>query len=277
MQPVKYCPKCKSANALNAPVCQNTACGHAFRTQFVPPAPPDQTQMGMAPMLQQSYSNNALLVYNSSANLDELTQRFRDAHRAYSWTFFVGLFCLWPLWIVSYIEYNKMNDVKRRVAAMGIDAEAWARIQRGYAPHRAVSPVSNPASKPLPLYACILIGCLAAFVIVGYVLIINQAERSTNSQQIENGSNANNPQQSKDAPSSIESSREDALSKWRQIRPGMHITQAINIAGTPDQALNDLSGTTFVWRNGTLELHAKIDRNGTITDISAFDVSNPTG
>lgn len=38
--PYKACPKCQTPAALAAPRCER--CGHAYRTQFVPP---DQTQM----------------------------------------------------------------------------------------------------------------------------------------------------------------------------------------------------------------------------------------
>lgn len=47
-QPVKFCPRCKTPAAINAPVCQNVACGHAFRTVFTPP---DQTVMGALPTM----------------------------------------------------------------------------------------------------------------------------------------------------------------------------------------------------------------------------------
>ena len=41
------------------------------------------------------------------------------------WTFVAGLLCLWPLWIWTYIENTKMEAIRVRVAAKGIDARAW--------------------------------------------------------------------------------------------------------------------------------------------------------
>jgi len=40
----KVCPQCQTAAAIDAPHCQ--ACGHVYRTQFLPP---DQTQMFQGP------------------------------------------------------------------------------------------------------------------------------------------------------------------------------------------------------------------------------------
>ncbi|MEP6756672.1 MAG: hypothetical protein ABJA67_14295 [Chthonomonadales bacterium] len=62
-----------------------------------------------------------------NVSLDDLARRYREANKVYTWTLIAGLCCLWPIWFVTYMEYNKMNDIKRDVAAMGIDVDAWVR------------------------------------------------------------------------------------------------------------------------------------------------------
>ncbi len=57
--------------------------------------------------------------------LADLARRYRDSSRLYVWTLLGGLFCLWPLWIFSYLEYNKMRDIKDQVARMGVDIYWW--------------------------------------------------------------------------------------------------------------------------------------------------------
>lgn len=57
--------------------------------------------------------------------LGELARRFNESRRLTLITFWVGLFCLWPLWIVTYIEYTKMRGIKDEVAMLGIDVSWW--------------------------------------------------------------------------------------------------------------------------------------------------------
>ena len=54
-----------------------------------------------------------------------MARRFRDARKLCIWTFWLGLFCLWPLWIVTYLEYQKMRNVKEDVSRMGVDVRWW--------------------------------------------------------------------------------------------------------------------------------------------------------
>jgi hypothetical protein len=60
----------------------------------------------------------------------DLARRYRSAKSAFTITLIIGFIFLWPLWIIAYLEHNKMNDVKREVAAAGVDAETWARSIR---------------------------------------------------------------------------------------------------------------------------------------------------
>lgn len=114
----KVCPQCGLAVPLETVVCPQ--CGHAFRQRFVDPQvpPPNATQMFAAaaanppPGLNQQY-------------LAELARRSNEARRTLQITFFVGLFCLWPVWIVTYLEYVKMRDIKEEVGRMGVDVRWW--------------------------------------------------------------------------------------------------------------------------------------------------------
>lgn len=58
-------------------------------------------------------------------NLKRLAARYRDASKLYGITLILGLLCLWPIWIVSYLEWRKMAAVREEVLDMGIDVDTW--------------------------------------------------------------------------------------------------------------------------------------------------------
>jgi hypothetical protein len=101
--------------------CSN--CGHNFRQQFIPPvhggpvSPSGQTQAffssapGQAVVPQQQ--------------LAEMARRSNESRKLCLITFWIGLFCLWPVWIVSYLEYTKIQNIKQEIAAFGIDVRWW--------------------------------------------------------------------------------------------------------------------------------------------------------
>ena len=62
--------------------------------------------------------------------LADLARRHRDSNKVFIWTLVGGLLCLWPLWIVTYIEYTRMRDVKDQVARMGVDVDWWIAVYR---------------------------------------------------------------------------------------------------------------------------------------------------
>lgn len=63
--------------------------------------------------------------YMPTPDLNELARRFAESRKLCVITFWVGLFCLWPLWIVTYLEYAKMGRYKEDVARMGVDVLVW--------------------------------------------------------------------------------------------------------------------------------------------------------
>jgi len=59
------------------------------------------------------------------AVLQELARRHRESNKLFIWTLIGGALCIWPLWIISYLEYNKMRDIKSQVVSMGVDIGWW--------------------------------------------------------------------------------------------------------------------------------------------------------
>lgn len=58
-------------------------------------------------------------------DLAQLANLFLDSRKLCVMTFWIGLFCLWPVWIISYLEYDKMRKIKDDVARMGVDVRWW--------------------------------------------------------------------------------------------------------------------------------------------------------
>ena len=110
-QPFKICPQCQTPAALTDMVCAK--CGRQYRTQFGPPA---QQTISVAPLHQLP-----------PTQWEDLARRYRSARGNYNITLILGFLCLWPLWIFTYLEKNKMNEIKREVAAAGVDAKSWAK------------------------------------------------------------------------------------------------------------------------------------------------------
>lgn len=65
--------------------------------------------------------------FAATPDLAEMARRFAESRKACVITFWVGMFCLWPVWIVTYLEYQKMRNLKEEVARMGVNVEAWQR------------------------------------------------------------------------------------------------------------------------------------------------------
>jgi uncharacterized membrane protein YvbJ len=113
---VKLCPQCSQQAALDAAFCAK--CGHQYRTKFI--SLPNQTQVvNTLPSFQHPQLTNTLLA--------DLAQQYRDSKKLYTWTLIAGICLLWPALIVTYLEHNKMKEIKAKVASQGIDAETWVR------------------------------------------------------------------------------------------------------------------------------------------------------
>ncbi len=133
MQPpsFKMCPVCHQQTNLESLVYNQ--CGHKFLTDFSSAQGPrnTQTQAFMPPPYPQaSYPPQSQFGYTQLPRqpvpLYELERRYREANKTFVITMIAGFF-LWPIWYLTYLEYTKKNDIKRDVAAMGIDPEAWSR------------------------------------------------------------------------------------------------------------------------------------------------------
>ena len=116
----KFCPQCGRPSPLEAPACQT--CGHAFRQTFAQPPPPTPPPPGFRPGPDPT---RAFYAQTPTQDLAELARRFNESRKLCVLTFWIGLFCLWPIWIVSYIEYTKMRNIKDQVALMGVDVAWW--------------------------------------------------------------------------------------------------------------------------------------------------------
>jgi|GEM_PF-6886442 len=140
----KLCPSCGTPVAADAAFCQK--CGHAFRTQL-PPSGPPKTQAFTPPQAQPHWNpplyggpgaaqgypppfSNLQPAPPLDWQLGELARRYRDAHNVFVWTLIGGILCIWPLWIITYLEHQKKVDIKNSVAALGVDVEGWRMTYR---------------------------------------------------------------------------------------------------------------------------------------------------
>lgn len=57
--------------------------------------------------------------------LADLARQHRDADRTFLITLIAGILCLWPILILTYLEYNKKREIQNRVAALGVDVNWW--------------------------------------------------------------------------------------------------------------------------------------------------------
>ena len=122
----KVCPQCQTKCGLAFMHC--LTCGHNFRQNFASPPPsfsnlPPQnsnpvgsTQAFFAQVSPQSVPQ---------LDFGELARRYRESQKLCAATFWIGLFCLWPVWIVTYLEFTKMRQIKDDIAAKGADVRGW--------------------------------------------------------------------------------------------------------------------------------------------------------
>lgn len=118
-----YCFKC--GTKASRPTTQSAPHLTASRARSPITIPTAQKRPPSAPYGQSSPSQPIAPV--GDLELRELARQYRAAKSTRYWTLWVGLFCLWPVWIVAYIEHMKMQSILSKVAAKGIDAEVWAR------------------------------------------------------------------------------------------------------------------------------------------------------
>jgi len=64
--------------------------------------------------------------YPTADPLTDLARRHKESNTTFTWTLIVGIF-FWPLWILTFMEYTKMRDLKSEVARMGVDVWWWER------------------------------------------------------------------------------------------------------------------------------------------------------
>ncbi len=141
----KVCPECQRQIELTAVACPG--CGHRFRQNFVQSPIQNQGSPSHSPFQSQSHGvqsnmpphvgqpqnpTQAFYGFQQVAQghmLQEdpamLAMRFLDSRRLALWTFWIGLFCLWPLWILTYLEYQKMQSAKEQIARQGGNVMAW--------------------------------------------------------------------------------------------------------------------------------------------------------
>jgi hypothetical protein len=82
--------------------------------------------MGQAMSHYSQYG--AYAAYGRPLQLMELEERYRTAKKTFTWTLWVGILtCLFPIWIITYLEWMKMASAKREVAMLGINPEQWVR------------------------------------------------------------------------------------------------------------------------------------------------------
>lgn len=55
-----------------------------------------------------------------------LAREFRACRSRFQ-SFLIAGFFIWPLWIVAYIEWNRMRDLKMQVRLLGVDVAWWER------------------------------------------------------------------------------------------------------------------------------------------------------
>ena len=127
----KICPQCGRHSPLTTQAC--ASCGHVFRSNFQAAAPPPQYAQSPGPNPTQAfYGSNQPAVPQSAQSLAEYARQFNESKKLLLLTFWIGLFCLWPLWIVTYIEYTKMRNIKDEVARTGVDVRWWQLTYRAH-------------------------------------------------------------------------------------------------------------------------------------------------
>ena len=118
-QAYKICPVCQRRSELHSPQC--VGCGHVFRQTFTPP-PFQQTVNPTQAFYAQPGTPQA---FPNTLHLSELARRFAESRKLCIWTFWLGVFCLWPAWIVTYLEFVKMRNIKEEVSRKGVDVMTW--------------------------------------------------------------------------------------------------------------------------------------------------------
>lgn len=108
----KVCPNCGQRAVLSMVRCGR--CMAVFpsvnpQPQPVPPAPA---------FVQQPVQYDF--------EMQELGRQYVAAKSTYTLTLWLGFLCLWPLWIVTYLEHNKMQRIKSKVAQKGVDPDVFA-------------------------------------------------------------------------------------------------------------------------------------------------------
>lgn len=130
--PFKVCPQCNRQTALETQVCGG--CGHQFRSNFTPPASslgpvaPNQTSGFPGGPSYGQVPGPTMAFQGMGSGVDpliDLARRHRDSNQVFIWTLIGGILCVWPLWIITYLEYVKMRDIKSEVARMGVDVTWW--------------------------------------------------------------------------------------------------------------------------------------------------------
>jgi hypothetical protein len=138
----KRCPSCGTPALIDASSC--LTCGHVYRTKFQPlppaaPTPPTQafpppahpytppSQPYASPYGQGQSPYGTVQHQDPAQNfrLDELAEQYRALEKTFLWTLYAGLLCLFPIWIVSAIQFQKMSQLKREVASMGVNTHYW--------------------------------------------------------------------------------------------------------------------------------------------------------
>lgn len=131
----KKCPKCQTVATIDAPICG--ACGHQFRTQFTPQAPPDPTQAfnPIQPQFQQPYYGQPVPTRHNPGVAILLHILLTGAGQMYNGQVAKGFLVLflmilvfigyWPgtivLWVVAFIDAIMVANKKRQ----GFYVDAW--------------------------------------------------------------------------------------------------------------------------------------------------------
>jgi hypothetical protein len=115
---MKSCPQCRAANNVAAAFCN--LCGHQFKTQFGTPPPVSGPSPG--PTTQ-------FIPQDLDFALGELARRHKIAHSTMMLTIYVGIL-VFPVWIISYLEYNKTQAIQAEVTRLGVSVQWWQSYYR---------------------------------------------------------------------------------------------------------------------------------------------------
>lgn len=114
------CPQCGTTFQPGAAFC---VCGFNLSNQFLPPS----TGIPFSsPFSSSSYMGP---LTPTPDVLNELARRHRESNRAFNMTIVVGIF-IFPVWVVSYLEYNKMREIRNQIAQMGVNILWWESMYR---------------------------------------------------------------------------------------------------------------------------------------------------